>query len=51
MFLKIKESEKLIFLDYLLESYSTYKNKFMKESKFLNDWGIWYTYQLEKSPQ
>lgn len=51
MFLKIKENEKLIFLDYYLESYSTYKNKFMKENKFLSEWAIWYTYNLEKSPQ
>ncbi len=23
----------------------------MKENKFLSEWGIWYTYQLEKTPQ
>lgn len=23
----------------------------MKENKFQNQWGIWYTYQLEKAPQ
>ena len=23
----------------------------MKENKFQNQWGIWYTYQLEKSAQ
>ena len=23
----------------------------MKENKFLNQWGIWYTYQLEKQAQ
>ncbi len=42
--------KKLIFLNINLESYSTYK-KYMKENKFLNQWGIWYTYQLEKTAQ